>query len=58
VRILAAFGAKGPHFFLGLADEVDALLALELGTILRSDVVLAVVLLEGDERNDLLLGIS
>jgi hypothetical protein len=43
-------------FFLGLTDEEDALGALELGPVLRGHVVLALLFLEGEERDLLLLG--
>jgi hypothetical protein len=52
----ASLGAEDADLFLGLADEDDAVLDLGGGKETLGEVILALVLLEGDERNTVRLG--
>src|SRR3712207_181825 len=51
-----ALGAEDRRFLLGLADEQHALLAREGGAVSSGEIILALPLGEGDERDALLLG--
>lgn len=49
-------GAINPAFLLGLADEHHALWPLELLALLFGKVILALSLLEGNQRNSVVFG--
>jgi hypothetical protein len=54
--VAASLGAEDGGFFLGFADEDDAFGFLEVAEMVGHEVVFALVFLEGEERDMVLLG--